>query len=781
MLEVELYDIFLDFDEKGLSYKGKVKIDVKTDEGLILDAADLEINSVNADGRKVDYSHSKGLLKVNLDKFDGILEIDFEKKIPESLVGIYRVSGKDFMITTQFEASHARDMFPCIDHPAYKARFRLTVKVNKELEAISNMPIEEIKYEEDKKVIRFMETPRMSTYLLYLGISKFEEIRDKYKNVDIIVATSKGKSSRAKIPLNYAKLFLEYYENYYDIPYPLPKLHLIAVPEFAYGAMENWGAITFREVALLVDESSPFRQKIRVATTVAHELAHLWFGDLVTMSWWDDLWLNESFATFMSYKSVNAVYPNFRIFDEFYIEQQGRAMLKDALSSTHPIEAKVNQPEEIEQLFDEISYNKGASILKMIESYLGEETFREGIRRYLKKFSYLNAKGSDLWNSLEEVSKKNVEKIMREWVRNKGYPVVYVRVDKNKIILRQERFSFFEKSDTIWPIPLTLEINGKVKDFFFSDREAIIEADEEVKSLKVNLKREGFYRVFYENLDYVLRANLREEEKFGLVNDFYAFLQAGIISAEEYEKLIRNFLKEDSILVSSEISDQLFNLFLINRRFAQIALEFHRLKYDSLKKKEDEPSKALLEKVSRRLSLIDDEFASMLSKYFQNYGSIDPNLKLAVLISYLRTSGEKAFKELLERYRKEIFDEERERILIALTNAKEPHLAFIASSLVFTGEVKKQDLRVILDSLAKNPSVKDFVWVWLSTNFDFLSKIYAGTGIFGRILAQIIPLIGIGKEEEIKEFFEKVQLPEAISGIRDGLEILKINSRLAKI
>ncbi len=781
MLEVKSYDITLDFDDNGTSYKGNVKIDLKTDGELKLDSKEIQILNAKANGRNVEFTVDKDTVKIDLGRFEGILELNFEKKIPESLIGIYRITGKYFMITTQFEASHAREMFPCIDHPSYKAQFRLTVKIRKDLDAISNMPIEKIDFEGEKKVVRFMQTPKMSTYLLYLGIAKFEEVKDRYKNIEVITATTEGKIVKGKLSLDFAKKFLEFYEDYYGIPYPLPKLHLIAVPEFAYGAMENWGAITFREAALLLDENSPLRHKTRVANTIAHELAHLWFGDLVTMKWWDDLWLNESFATFMSYKAVSSRFPEWRAQDSFFLNEQTVAFLKDALSSTHPIEAKVKEPEEVEQLFDEISYSKGASVLKMIESYLGEETFKKGIQAYLKRFSYSNAEGRDLWLSLEDVSKKGVEKIMEAWIKKKGYPVVKVRIEGKRVLIRQDRFSFFEKSDDIWPIPLTLEINGKREDMVLEEREKILEFNEEIKSLKVNLNRAGFYRVFYEDLEPVFKANLSKEEKFGIVNDCYQFLLAGLISPEQYEALVKKFMNVDDNLVSLELSDDLFTLFLINpNRFKKLAIEFHLIQKEIWKKRNDELSKSVYGRICERLVILSDEFARELAKEYENYNKLDPNLKQAVLTAYSRTNGEKAFNELLEKYRKEIFDEERERLLIALVYSKEPYLALMASSLVFTGEVKRQDVRTILFYLSRNPEIKTLAWTWVRTNFKALANIYAGTGIFGRSLAQIIPLLGLGRESEVEQFLTAQEIPEISTGIKDGLEMLKVFSRLAK-
>jgi len=782
MLEVKKYEILLDFDESGNSYKGNVKIELKTDESLELNASGMKIKKVKANGKEIGFEYLNNILKLSVGKFEGTIEVDFEKEIPESLVGIYKITRKEFMITTQFEASHARDMFPCIDHPAYKAIFELTIKIRKDLDAISNMPIEKIEFEDEKKVIKFKPTPKMSTYLLYLGISKFEEIKDKYRNIDIIVATTQGKISKGKLALEFAKNFLEFYEKYYGIEYSLPKLHLIAVPEFAYGAMENWGAITFRESALLLDENSPLSHKRRVATTVAHELAHLWFGDLVTMKWWDDLWLNESFATFMSYKAVASKYPEWRVQDNFFLNEQAIAFNKDALASTHPIEAKVKEPEEVEQLFDEISYSKGASVLRMIESYLGEEEFRKGIQIYLKKFSYGNAEGKDLWLSLEEASKKGIEKIMEEWIKKKGYPYLAIKTEGSKIKIRQERFSFNEKSEEIWSIPLTLEVNGKIKNFIFDKKEATIDFGEEIKKLKVNLNRAGFYRVFYDNLSPVIETDLNKEEKFGLLNDYYAFLLAGMISPDRYEELVKYFMNTDDNLLSLEISDELYTLTLLNpKKFKRLAIDFHNMQYEIWKDKKDELSRSVFGRICEKFSILDKEFAEKFYSEYKDYEKIDPNLKQAMLIAYIRSKGEEAFHELVEKYRKEIFDEERERLIIALINASETHLVLTTAAMIFTGEIKRQDVRFVLYHISRNPDVRNAAWIWFRTNFDLLAKIYSGTGIFGRLLPQIIPFLGIGREEEVEKFLKEKKIPEMMSGIRDSLELLKVYSRISKL
>ncbi|TRM85934.1 leucyl aminopeptidase, partial [Sulfolobus sp. C3] len=311
---------------------------------------------------------------------------------------------------------------PCFDVPYMKARFKLFVRVDRGLKVISNMPIVSFRDDGGKVVYEFDETPRMSTYLLYLGIGDFEEVVDSSRVPTIILATTEGKSKRGYFAMNIARKVLDFYEKYFEIPYQLPKVHLIAVPEFAYGAMENWGAITFRETALLADDSSSSQQRFRVAEVVAHELAHQWFGNLVTLYWWDDLWLNESFATFMSHKALAELHPEWKFWNYFVLSQTSRALEKDSLTASHPIRSDVSSVSDVEQMFDDISYGKGASVLRMFESFVGGEFFRRGVVSYLKSFSFSNARGFDFWSSISSSYGSNINDVVSDWITKQGYP-----------------------------------------------------------------------------------------------------------------------------------------------------------------------------------------------------------------------------------------------------------------------------------------------------------------------------------------------------------------------
>ncbi|HEX3099456.1 MAG TPA: M1 family metallopeptidase, partial [Patescibacteria group bacterium] len=379
-----------------------------------------------------------------LPKGKGRLHIHFRGLIQESLRGFYRsqyeYKGKTMRIaTTQFEATDARRAFPCFDEPSHKAVFEVSLVVPKHLTAISNTlevaghsatPVS-LKHLSGYKVVKFTPTPKMSTYLLAYIIGDFEYIQTKTKaargkkGVNIRVFTTPGKKKQAKFALDVAKRTLEFLNDYFKVPYPLPGLDLIAIPDFSAAAMENWGAVTFRESALLIDEqNSSFTSKQNVAYVIAHELVHQWFGNLVTMEWWTHLWLNESFATFMGFIAIDNIFPEWHIWTKFVMSDHASALQLDSLVNTHPIEVEVHHPDQIAEIFDAISYEKGGSVLRMLLHYIGAENFRNGLSYYLKKHSYKNTESIHLWQAFEKVSGKPVSKFMAKWVGEPGYPVV---------------------------------------------------------------------------------------------------------------------------------------------------------------------------------------------------------------------------------------------------------------------------------------------------------------------------------------------------------------------
>ena len=780
-MHIRSYDLFLDLDFKNLKFEGRVAIDLDSEGDVELNTLGLEILQIQGDRGQFQYVQKDEDLVVKTGPFSGKLDVKYRGAVSETLVGLYKAPhGDSYVLSTQFEAAHARRLLPCADHPSYKAEFRLSVRTDKEFSVISNMPPETIKEEGDKKTVLFGKTPRMSTYLLYLGVGRFDEARAKLGQVDIQVATTPGKAQKTKFALDVARDSVKWYENYFGSPYQLPKLHLVGVPEFAAGAMENWGAITFREVYLFVDENTSVRIKKLVAEVIAHEVAHQWFGNLVTIKWWDDLWLNESFATFMAYKVVDDLFPQWNVWQDFLRADTSVGMGRDALRSTHPIEVTINQPSEIEQVFDEISYSKGASVLRMIEAYTGEGNFRKGVGHYLEVYKFANATGNDLWSALEKFSGSDVKRVMNEWIRKPGYPVVTVSIRDGELVLRQERFLLSgAREKGVWPVPVTMKVNGEVERLLLDKEEGHVSLPQGLKSLKLNLNQAGFYRVYYDGLyDHAWNSQPSAMDKFGIVSDAYAFTIAGRMPFHEYLGILSRFVGEDGYLPAYEVSDQLAFLYTITRRVAETSARFHRSQHETLSRKTDENSVLLRGVVAYRLALVDMEYARELAGKFSDYDKVEPDMRQAVAVAYARTTGD--FESIVKRYRESSSDEERLRLLVALMGNRDASLIDRSLAFAMTSEVKKQDVASILFASTRNPDGRDTVWKWLKTNMEWVSKLYEGTGVVSRLLRELIPYTGIGRAAEVEKFFDGTKVAGAEKGIEGGLERLRIYDRFAQ-
>ena len=436
----------VDFEQFIFTGKQNILIEITEPQPLLrLHCVELtvtELSLLSHNGTvPVTFSLSDGELLINsnqlIERGEYQLHLSFTGKLNDDLSGFYRSRYIDndgqeaYIATTQFEAPYARKAFPCFDEPLFKATFTVALDIPKHMIAISNMPIESQSVNNSRKTVLFAPTPPMSSYLLYMGAGDFDYIEQIKDGRTIRIYGVNGNSSKGAFALQFAADSLDFFEQYSGIQYPLPKLDLLAIPDFAAGAMENWGACTFREVLLYVDEATTsLTTKKRVAEVIAHELWHQWSGNLVTMKWWDDLWLNEAFATYQAFRAVDHFYPQWHIWDDFIDGDTNAAFGMDMLSSTHPIAVPVHTPEEIEEIFDHISYGKGGSVLRMIEGYIGEEAFRKGVSAYLKKFTYQNAIAEDLWDTLEQNSGLPVKDILISWIIKPGFPIAYERLKK---------------------------------------------------------------------------------------------------------------------------------------------------------------------------------------------------------------------------------------------------------------------------------------------------------------------------------------------------------------
>jgi puromycin-sensitive aminopeptidase len=570
------YDLTLTPDLVDATFSGRVVVDVEMMEPvseIVLNTAELILGAVAL----VDDAGQRLGASVSTDEeaerstltLDGVaepgawkLDIAFDGILNDDLRGFYRseytdsAGNKKTIATTQFEATEARRAFPCWDEPDFKATFGVTLVIDDGLTAVSNGPeAERTDIGNGKVAVRFADTMKMSTYLVAFILGELEATDPvDVGGTPLRILYAPGKGHLTGFALDAAAFALRYYADYYDIPYPGGKMDKIAIPDFAWGAMENMGAVTYRETALLVDvRTATQSEMMRVAEVIAHEIAHMWFGDLVTMKWWNGIWLNEAFATFASMKCIDAYRPDWKVWLTFSADRV-HSMETDALAATRPIEFPVGSPEEANAMFDSLTYEKGASVLRMLEQYLGEEAFRRGVSDYLKKHAYANTDGDDLWSALGDASGEPVNEIMNTWIFQGGFPRVNVFGEPGAYTLKQEQFRYLGEGDQTWKLPVLLRSSTGEQRLLISDDAVTVDAGED---LVVNAGADGFYRVAYSP---ELRRALRErltalsgEERYATVSDAWADVLKGESAASDYLALVAGLSDEDEVDVWQRI------------------------------------------------------------------------------------------------------------------------------------------------------------------------------------------------------------------------------------
>ena len=529
-IELEIHEAWF-VDEAGSRVDAEVNYDEQAQRAILVTAGELAVG--------------RGELHC---RFSGILN--------DQLRGFYRstfadVAGREQVIaTTQFEATDARRAFPCWDEPDFKASFGVTLVVPDDLLAVSNgAETDRVPVVEGKVAVTFADTIEMSTYLVAFVVGPFEATEPVDVNgVPLRIVAPKGKQHLTGFALECSRFCLDYLASYYGIPYPGDKVDMVAIPDFAFGAMENLGCITYRETALLVDEgTATSAEKMRVLDVIGHELAHMWFGDLVTMRWWNGIWLNEAFATFMEMKATDALRPDWKRWLEFAAVERPWAFKVDELAGTRPVEFEVRSPEDAEGMFDALTYGKGSAVLRMMEQYIGAEPFRSGVGSYLRAHAYANTETADLWHSLDRASGRPVGEIMDTWILQGGYPQVVVNAADGHVSLEQHRFLVIpDPSDsTVWKVPVQIRgvAGGSPMDskLLLGRSSAMLPVDGPVEWVIANVGGHGFYRTLY---DSALLAALLERldqlapvERFTLVDDMWAFVESGQAGVASFLRL----------------------------------------------------------------------------------------------------------------------------------------------------------------------------------------------------------------------------------------------------
>jgi puromycin-sensitive aminopeptidase len=745
----------------------------------------------------------------------GKLHLHFRGVISEQLRGFYKSQYQHkgqtkHLVATQFEATDARRAFPCFDEPAHKAIFEVSVVIPNHLTAISNTietPTPKgVEHDPGYKVVRFKPTPKMSSYLLAYIIGEFDSLQAKTKHgVTIRVFTTKGKKQQAKFALQVAVRSLEFLNTYFAIPYSLPVLDLIAVPDFSSGAMENWGAVTFRESALLLDENnSAFANKQRVAEVVAHELVHQWFGNLVTMEWWTQLWLNESFAALMSYVVLDDLFPEWKIWTRFAMYDHANALRLDSLKNTHPVEVEVHHPSQISEIFDAISYDKGASVLRMLMHYIGETDFRDGLRLYLKKHSYKNTASVHLWEAFEQVSGKPVGKFMRHWVGKPGYPILKIAEKSGgQLEISQHRFSLTKiKDSTVWPVPLQFMFCAKQQSelYLLDKAKKRITVPQVAEFHKANPGEIGFYRTLYspsllaELYQPVFNRAIDSTDRLGIIRDLFSASKAGFVSTAAYLEFLPAYANEDSYTVWAEIisgMQEIYNLLAEQPRLQnELAACFRALLKNVAKKvawtadhKESHSRKLLRGLVLSSLGLFGDESTIKRARQLfvnRTKQPIDPDIRATVYQLANLTATKAQFKSLAQAYQAETLQEEQRRLGLAIVSNRNPNLLREALDWTLSKAVRGQDAPLLLAQALSQPTQRGQTWQWLKKNWPQLMKRYHNDQLLAYPIQYLNGFTSLQKAKEIKNFFKANPAPSVARKIKQSIEQINIQTAWLK-
>jgi len=747
-----------------------VKLNVRSPvRQLMLNGLELKIEAASVDGKELPLSaiktdNEKELVTLTLPSELGVgdhaLTLRFTGKINQQGQGLFYMpyqeqgsGARKVMLGTQFEATDARRFFPCWDEPAFRARFQLTVVVPENWLAVSNMPIEREQKIGGGKEVRFAPTPPMSSYLNVFVAGELDFIESQVGRTQIRVIATKGKAELGRYALEASVQILKYYNDYFGVPYPLPKLDQIALPGGFGGAMENWGGITYYESTLLFDpKSSSAETKQNIYEVLAHEMAHMWFGDLVTMAWWDNLWLNEGFASWMGSKCTAHFNPQWEVWLARELPRdparrtgiaKEAAMQGDARSTTHPIQQRVATEAEANSAFDDITYKKGQSFLRMLESFLSEDIFRDGIRQYIDAHKYSNTTTADLWNALSDASNKSVGEIAAGWTEQPGFPVVNVkRKADGKVPLTQERFTvnFKNAPSLLWQIPLTYSVVGGIRaTLLMTDKTAALENIPADRALKLNLNGAGNYRVEYDDPSWQLLLKslpkLGVEDRVNLMSDAWALVQAGTAPVSLYFGLVEKLPASTDLAEREQMIDVLdfINRLLVGNpqhgKFQHYAQSLLRPTFETLgwePKSGESPTVATLRGslIGTLGDLSDPEIIDgcrvRFEKYLANPKSLLPDLRPAILAVVGRYADEKTWNKLHELGLKTTSIEEKQNYYNALTETTDPKLIKKTLPIAITDELPTSRAVFLVGRVGRNSGHPDLAWEFARKNMKAL-------------------------------------------------------------
>jgi aminopeptidase N len=828
------YAIWINPDVEKLTFTGRETIKLQVDQPareIIFNAVEITISEARLDDKALPNSSikmdsGKELVTISLpDEMppgDHRLALTFAGKINEFgrglFYGKYQEHGtgaKKIFLGTQFEATDARRFFPCWDEPSFRAIFQLTAVVPDDWIAVSNMPISTRKRIMDGALeVSFQPTPTMASYLNVFCAGEFDAVESEAEGVKLRIITTKGKAEAGRYALESTAKILRYYNEYFGVPYPLPKLDQLAIPGGFGGAMENWGGITYYETALLFDpKNSSVATRQRVFEVIAHEVAHQWFGDLVTMAWWDNLWLNEGFASWMGTKCTAHFNPQWEVWLEKNLPRdpsrrvgipKEQAMEGDARATTHPIQQKIANEAEANQAFDDITYKKGQSLIRMLESFLGEEKFRDGIRRYIQTHKYSNSTTADLWNALSEASNQPVGEIAAGWTEQPGFPLVSVKREADdRVSLTQERFTvnFRDEGNALWKIPLTYFVDGAnaPATLLMEEKTAMLPDVPAARALKLNVEGAGNYRVGYDEASWKLLLAILPAmsvpDKVNLVSDSWAFVQAGRQPFSFYADLASK-LPPDTAL---SLRDQLANVcdfvdhLLVDtperQEFRGYARRLLRPTLDKLtmQPKSNEAATATLLRASliQELGLLGDTDVIKLcrqnfEKFLRNPDNLSPDLRAPTFDIVMRNGDANVWEKLHELGLKTTSTEEKQNFYEALAFSTDPPLIKKTLAISLTDQLPTSRAIYLVSKVARESDRPDLAWDFAKTNIKPLLAKVDALGADTYVPGLFTFFTDTARIDELNTFANKNLSPDSKKAVEAAAEEIRFRADLRR-
>jgi puromycin-sensitive aminopeptidase len=817
------YALTLTPDLADATFSGHVDVDIEVAEPttqVVLNAIELEIDEAWITAGTTRYEATVTLdegteratlhLSEPLASAEAVVSLRFRGLLNDKLRGFYRSTFTDddgverVIATTQFEATDARRAFPCWDEPDFKARFAITLCIDDDLHAVSNAAVVADEVLDGQRRVRFAETMTMSTYLVAFIVGPLEVTEPvDVAGTPLRLLCPPGKLHLTAFGLDVAEFSLRYLADYFDIPYPGDSMDLVAIPDFAFGAMENLGCVTFRETLLLADPEQATQGELQnVVDVIAHELAHMWFGDLVTMKWWNGIWLNEAFATFMELKVTDAFRPEWERWVSFGLARS-TAFDTDALQTTRPIEYPVVSPADAEGMFDVLTYEKGAAVVRMLEQYLGEAEFRAGIRKYMANHQYGNTETTDLWDAIEEASGEPVRRIMDSWIFQGGFPIVSVEAREGGTVLHlaQERFQYLRDDEdaTRWAIPLqlryALESGEVVTTTALLDHDDLdLPLPEPVAWVVANADGHGFYRVRTSaplRSALVARAQdvLSDVERYGLVDDTWASVLAGTTSTDDFLTLADGFSGETDVSVWRRLLgglDQIDRLVDGDDRAALqarvrtlVGPALERLGWEDRAEDGDRDRELRGALIGALANLGADPGArervgELFDRYCADSTSVEANVAAAVVRATAATAEAEQLDTIIAKFQDGATPQEELRFLYALAEVRDPSQMARVLDLAMTPAVRTQNAPFLIGSCIANRDNGPLAWRLVHERWDEMNERFPSNSIV-RMLSGIRSVSDPALAADIEAFTAEHPVPQAKQTLKQHLERMRVS------